>query len=598
MEFNDNDVKVFGKIVSIASEGKIADTQQIYDSTFENGDFQSNINKKLLDKIQEISQTVTKIQENIEKIQEEGIKTTKNYFYTSINKDETASSSERNKRSVPRASMQAIVNHIDSLERKYPSQYIFTGDYIVNEHATTSDENYIHYDKMYIYHFDNIYKMYLSTQEITFDRLSETGKAKVNLKGISFECDSSNIQEETTTWVKEVYLDAISVNERVQSEDGDMMYKNIYRVLTDDGTYKKIEDILGVDIINNGEGNKFLSDNGQYIEINSGEIEPQIFTLTVQADPSDSIIKLNDIEQNTISVEKGSKVKIEVSKEGYITYYQSITVNENKDLQIKLTEESEIVIDKEELNMNVYKVWLKSSSGDLDESANATIKEYLDEINTGNMALLYITPAFPQSEPGIKDYSLVNLQFSSTSGFTGFGFYKDIETSDNVGYFKQFSIKITTNSETQKYKISYYGEISMNATILNGYSTVNIPKQYICGINKNEDSYTFSGFNKSELIEYMDSAKNQEDINMYGQSYITVSRIYNDDSWEVPYDIYPDIIDKSKIGSTGTVLHGVSKNADTNGHRLELEISGSTDGGDGYTITKCQYVDQNGQPLS
>jgi hypothetical protein len=52
------------------------------------------------------------------------------------------------------------------------------------------------------------------------------------------------------------------------------MYKNIYRVLTDDGTYKKIEDILGVDIINNGEGNKFLSDNGQYIEINSGEIEP------------------------------------------------------------------------------------------------------------------------------------------------------------------------------------------------------------------------------------------------------------------------------------------------------------------------------------
>lgn len=31
---------------------------------------------------------------------------------------------------------------------------------------------------------------------------------------------------------------------------------------------------------------------------------------------------------------------------------------------------------------------------------------------------------------------------------------------------------------------------------------------------------------------------------------------------------------------------------------IALEISGSTDGGDGYTITKCQYVDQNGQPLS
>lgn len=55
MEFNDNDVKVFGRVVSIASEGKIADTQQIYDSTFEDGMFQSEINKKLVQKIDEIS---------------------------------------------------------------------------------------------------------------------------------------------------------------------------------------------------------------------------------------------------------------------------------------------------------------------------------------------------------------------------------------------------------------------------------------------------------------------------------------------------------------------------------------------------------------
>lgn len=55
MELNDNDVKVFGRVVSVAIDKKVASSEQIYDDTFEDGMFQSEINKKLLQKINEIS---------------------------------------------------------------------------------------------------------------------------------------------------------------------------------------------------------------------------------------------------------------------------------------------------------------------------------------------------------------------------------------------------------------------------------------------------------------------------------------------------------------------------------------------------------------
>lgn len=55
MESNENDVKVLGRVVSIATDGKVASSEQVYDDTFEDGMFQSEINKKLVQKIDEIS---------------------------------------------------------------------------------------------------------------------------------------------------------------------------------------------------------------------------------------------------------------------------------------------------------------------------------------------------------------------------------------------------------------------------------------------------------------------------------------------------------------------------------------------------------------
>lgn len=55
MESKENDVKVFGRVVSVAIDNKVASSEQVYDDTFEDGMFQSEINKKLVQKIDEIS---------------------------------------------------------------------------------------------------------------------------------------------------------------------------------------------------------------------------------------------------------------------------------------------------------------------------------------------------------------------------------------------------------------------------------------------------------------------------------------------------------------------------------------------------------------
>lgn len=63
-------------------------------------------------------------------------------------------------------------------------------------------------------------------------------------------------------------------------------------------------------------------------------------TLTIVPVPADATVKLNDIEQTSIEVDKGTTVKIEVSKEGYKTQLnEAYKVNKTEILKVELTEE-------------------------------------------------------------------------------------------------------------------------------------------------------------------------------------------------------------------------------------------------------------------
>lgn len=64
-------------------------------------------------------------------------------------------------------------------------------------------------------------------------------------------------------------------------------------------------------------------------------------TLTIVAEPTDAIVKINDIEQTSIEVDKGTAVKIEVSKEGYKTQLNvAYVVNKTETLTVTLEAEA------------------------------------------------------------------------------------------------------------------------------------------------------------------------------------------------------------------------------------------------------------------
>lgn len=71
------------------------------------------------------------------------------------------------------------------------------------------------------------------------------------------------------------------------------------------------------------------------------EIEPvEKVTLTIVAEPTDATVKINDVEQTSIEVDKGTSVKIEVSKEGYKTQLnEAYVVNKTETLTVELVAE-------------------------------------------------------------------------------------------------------------------------------------------------------------------------------------------------------------------------------------------------------------------
>lgn len=79
------------------------------------------------------------------------------------------------------------------------------------------------------------------------------------------------------------------------------------------------------------EGNLFLTKDTVY----NVTLQPMA-TLTVLPDPEDAIVKINNIEQTSITVPVGTVVKVEVSKSGYETKIENIVVDEDKSVNITL----------------------------------------------------------------------------------------------------------------------------------------------------------------------------------------------------------------------------------------------------------------------
>lgn len=536
--------------------------------------------------ISELKAMIDQNTADIAELQANGSKSVGNYILISVT-GKSDSGDARNTRIVSKEQLTAIQDYVDKLEAKYPSQYQFNGTYIVREYNTTSTYLDMIYNKMQIYHVGTYYRMTITAQDINMSPSADTGKGRMIIKGIEFAFDTQNMPDNLTTYVKEAQCDVISVPEQELAQDGDMKYKNVYKVLTNDGTYKEISDLLGVDLITNGNGDKFLADNGQYVEMHL-----PTYTLIVISNPG-AQIKINGVVQSRISVTKGTEVTIEVSLYGYYSKTEKITVNENITKEILLEKLPDLSINREELeDMKVYKIWAKQESGKVKfDTTNAeTIKSFLTDINAGNIALLYMTQPMP-SEASAKDYVQMMLMSFNATQFTAIGYYQTEEIVE-VGSISQYLV--TVKSDNNNGYTATYSTITANLKPLDLNTAYNIPLQFRTSIS----SLRLSEMSSSDLEEFISEYNNLDEMIPKGKCYLTITKVDNigGSPTEVPFDIYPDVYNKKNIGGSGVILHGISRNADTHGRRLELEITGDTGSSRYYTISKCRYVDNSGSP--
>lgn len=127
------------------------------------------------------------------------------------------------------------------------------------------------------------------------------------------------------------------------------------------GTSAEVEKLVPVTYEVSKAGYKTVSDTVTLTEnktievILEAEIEPvEKVTLTIVAEPADATVKINDVEQTSIEVDKGTSVKIEVSKEGYKTQLnEAYKVNKTETLTVELVAEEPEKPAKETVVSNV-----------------------------------------------------------------------------------------------------------------------------------------------------------------------------------------------------------------------------------------------------
>lgn len=117
-----------------------------------------------------------------------------------------------------------------------------------------------------------------------------------------------------------------------------------------------------------------------------------VVTITIKTTPNDAVVKLNGIEQCEISVPCGTKVYVEISKNGYTTIEETIVASEN------IVEE--YILEKEEIIGYQYQVITYSENseyltihGEYFESmvVEENGKEMINETTTGIIPYIFET---------------------------------------------------------------------------------------------------------------------------------------------------------------------------------------------------------------
>lgn len=154
--------------------------------------------------------------------------------------------------------------------------------------------------------------------------------------------------------------------------------------------------------------------------------EPVMYTITINPTPSDAEVKLNGVVQSSISVESGSSVSYEVSKDGYTPKSGSVVADSTKtvdvvleevpvakvtitinptpaDATVKLNnvEQKSIEVDKgSQVTYEVSKTDYVTKSATVTASATQTIDVVLDAVSDSES-----DPEVASLDPGVVDAS-------------------------------------------------------------------------------------------------------------------------------------------------------------------------------------------------
>lgn len=154
--------------------------------------------------------------------------------------------------------------------------------------------------------------------------------------------------------------------------------------------------------------------------------EPVMYTITINPTPSDAEVKLNGVVQSSISVESGSSVSYEVSKDGYTPKSGSVVADSTKtvdvvleevpvakvtitinptpaDATVKLNnvEQKSIEVDKgSQVTYEVSKTDYVTKSATVTASATQTIDVVLDAVSTAES-----DPEVASLDPDVVDAS-------------------------------------------------------------------------------------------------------------------------------------------------------------------------------------------------
>lgn len=154
--------------------------------------------------------------------------------------------------------------------------------------------------------------------------------------------------------------------------------------------------------------------------------EPVMYTITINPTPSDAEVKLNGVVQSSISVESGSSVSYEVSKDGYTPKSGSVVADSTKtvdvvleevpvakvtitinptpaDATVKLNnvEQKSIEVDKgSQVTYEVSKTDYVTKSATVTASATQTIDVVLDAVSAAESE-----PEVASLDPGVVDAS-------------------------------------------------------------------------------------------------------------------------------------------------------------------------------------------------